>query len=144
MLRPLDQKGPARRERFVAEFAAQTALLAASIALSRFGGTAALWVLPWVGATIARASPRGRPVHRGALCPRARRPCVGQRRRGSPIGDAGGRVRLSVPDDGRGCATPTGGCGLTGLRERLALRGGPVQAADRAEGGWALRVEISG
>lgn len=92
----------------------------------------------------ARASPPRGPVHRGALCPRARRPCVGQRRRGSVIADAGGRVRLSVPDDGRGCATPTGGCGLTGLRERLALRGGPVQAADRAEGGWALRVEISG
>ena len=55
MLRPLDQKGPARRGRFVAEFAAQTALLAAIIALSRFGGTAALWALPWVGATIARA-----------------------------------------------------------------------------------------
>jgi signal transduction histidine kinase len=57
---------------------------------------------------------------------------------------AADRVRLSVVDDGCGCAQPTGGFGLTGLRERLALLGGSVEAANRAEGGFALRVELSG
>ena len=54
------------------------------------------------------------------------------------------RVRLSVDDDGVGCAAPTGGFGLTGLRERLALLGGKVTAANRAGGGFALSVEIFG
>jgi topoisomerase-4 subunit B len=50
---------------------------------------------------------------------------------------------VSVEDDGRGCVEPTGGFGLTGLRERVALLGGTLVAGNGAAGGFALRVELS-
>lgn len=53
-----------------------------------------------------------------------------------------GRVRLEVSDNGRGAAGTAGGYGLTGIRERVELLGGKVDAANRLEGGFALRVEI--
>lgn len=53
------------------------------------------------------------------------------------------RVVVSVEDDGRGCAEPTGGFGLTGLRERVALLGGTLTAGNGEAGGFALRVELS-
>lgn len=53
------------------------------------------------------------------------------------------RVAVSVEDNGRGCAKPTGGFGLTGLRERVALLGGTLAAGNGAAGGFALRVELS-
>ena len=58
---------------------------------------------------------------------------------------AGDRVALGVEDDGRGCGSkvPTGGFGLTGLRERVALLGGTLTAGNGSVGGFALRAEIS-
>ncbi len=56
---------------------------------------------------------------------------------------AANRVAVRVEDDGRGCAEPTGGFGLTGLRERVALLGGTVTAGNGEAGGFALRVELS-
>jgi signal transduction histidine kinase len=52
------------------------------------------------------------------------------------------RVRLEVSDNGRGASGNTGGFGLTGIRERVELLGGRVDAANRLEGGFALRVEV--
>lgn len=54
-------------------------------------------------------------------------------------------VRLEVSDDGRGRpadAPESGGFGLTGLRERIALLGGTVDCGNRPEGGFALRIEL--
>lgn len=52
------------------------------------------------------------------------------------------RVRLEVSDNGRGASGNAGGFGLTGIRERVELLGGRVDAANRLEGGFALRVEV--
>lgn len=54
------------------------------------------------------------------------------------------RVRLELADNGVGASTPpaASGYGLTGLRERIALLGGTVEAANRLEGGFTLRVEV--
>lgn len=54
-----------------------------------------------------------------------------------------GMTRVSVRDDGRGCqSAPAGGCGLPGLRERVAACGGKLSASNRAEGGFVLQVEV--
>lgn len=53
------------------------------------------------------------------------------------------RVHLELSDNGVGRAAATaGGFGLTGIRERVELLGGSVSAANRLEGGFALRVEV--
>jgi len=55
------------------------------------------------------------------------------------------RVQLELADNGIGRAPAPaagGGFGLTGLRERIELLGGTVSAANRLEGGFALRVEV--
>lgn len=54
-------------------------------------------------------------------------------------------VRLEVSDNGCGRpadAPESGGFGLTGLRERIALLGGTVECGNRLEGGFALRIEL--
>jgi signal transduction histidine kinase len=53
------------------------------------------------------------------------------------------RVNVTVADDGSGRATGRGrGHGLVGMRERIALYGGELDAGPRAEGGYELRVSL--
>jgi signal transduction histidine kinase len=52
-------------------------------------------------------------------------------------------VELEVSDDGAGVSgAPGTGHGLVGMRERVALYGGDLQAGQRREGGWALRARL--
>jgi len=55
-----------------------------------------------------------------------------------------GALELSVRNDGRGAVAEgaNGGHGLVGMRERVALFGGELQAGGRAEGGYTLRVVL--
>jgi signal transduction histidine kinase len=53
------------------------------------------------------------------------------------------RLDLEVLDDGSSpSANGTGGFGLVGMRERLAVFGGTLDASPRPEGGFALRASI--
>ncbi|HEX5994048.1 MAG TPA: histidine kinase [Jiangellales bacterium] len=53
------------------------------------------------------------------------------------------RLHLQVVDDGRGAAAAHGdGHGLAGMRERLAVYGGRVDAGPAAGGGWRLAAEL--
>jgi signal transduction histidine kinase len=51
-------------------------------------------------------------------------------------------LELEILDDGPGAAAPvaTGGHGLVGMRERVALYGGTLHAGRRPTGGFAIRV----
>jgi signal transduction histidine kinase len=51
-------------------------------------------------------------------------------------------LELEIIDDGAGAAAPvgSGGHGLVGMRERVALYGGRLDAGRRAGGGFAVRV----
>jgi signal transduction histidine kinase len=51
-------------------------------------------------------------------------------------------LEVAVADEGVGDAAPTGtpGRGLVGMRERVALYGGTLDAGPRPEGGYAVRV----
>jgi signal transduction histidine kinase len=52
-------------------------------------------------------------------------------------------VELEVSDDGAGIPDAVGtGHGLVGMRERVALYGGDLQAGHRRDGGWALRARL--
>lgn len=53
------------------------------------------------------------------------------------------RVVLAVADNGRGAGpAPTSGFGLRGIRERVELLGGRVEAKNRDDGGFALTIEV--
>jgi signal transduction histidine kinase len=54
-------------------------------------------------------------------------------------------LALEVEDDGEAAAAaraPSGGHGLVGMRERVALYGGRLHAGRRAEGGFVVRVQL--
>lgn len=56
----------------------------------------------------------------------------------------GPRVMLTISDDGRGAAAPSDGAGhgLLGMRERVALFGGTLEAGPRPGGGFHVRATI--
>ncbi|WP_133874872.1 sensor histidine kinase [Paractinoplanes brasiliensis] len=53
-------------------------------------------------------------------------------------------LEIDVADDGRGAARTTGGMGLVGMRERVGLLGGTVEAANRNgdSGGFRVRSRL--
>lgn len=57
------------------------------------------------------------------------------------------RLRIEVLDDGPSSAAPaaplSGGHGIHGMRERVALYGGHVDAGPAAAGGWAVRATLT-
>jgi signal transduction histidine kinase len=56
----------------------------------------------------------------------------------------GDHVEIEVCDDGRGAdsASSAGGHGLVGMRERVSIYGGELEAGPRAEGGFRLRARL--
>ncbi len=56
-----------------------------------------------------------------------------------------GELHVTVADDGRGAAAAPsegGGRGLAGMRERVAIFGGELQAGPRPEGGYLVRARL--
>ena len=52
-------------------------------------------------------------------------------------------LELEVADDGGGASDGGGGgYGLAGLRERVTVFGGRLEAGRRADGGWTLRAVL--
>ena len=55
-----------------------------------------------------------------------------------------GDLEVTVSDDGRGAGSGDGGGhGLLGMRERVAVFGGELEAGPRAEGGYRLRAKLT-
>jgi signal transduction histidine kinase len=56
---------------------------------------------------------------------------------------AGGHVEVTVSDDGDGDGGGDGGGhGLVGMRERVSVYGGKLEAGSRPEGGFRLRATL--
>jgi len=54
-------------------------------------------------------------------------------------------LEIEIVDNGRGNgapATPSGGLGLVGMRERAALHGGRLTTGRAADGGFVVRVRL--
>jgi signal transduction histidine kinase len=58
------------------------------------------------------------------------------------LSDAGGRLIVSVADDGPGGAVATGGSGITGLRHRVEALDGTLEVRSPAGGGTTVRAEL--
>jgi signal transduction histidine kinase len=54
----------------------------------------------------------------------------------------GDDLRLEIRDDGSGGANGSGGSGLIGMRERVAMLGGSIDAGAPAEGGYLVSAQI--
>ena len=55
----------------------------------------------------------------------------------------GSELSLEIRDDGGGSSNgDSGGSGLIGMRERVALLGGSVRMGSAAEGGYVVRAQI--
>jgi signal transduction histidine kinase len=51
-------------------------------------------------------------------------------------------LEIDVADNGRGAVRTTGGMGLIGMRERVAVHDGTIEAGSRADGGFRVRVRL--
>jgi signal transduction histidine kinase len=51
-------------------------------------------------------------------------------------------LEIDVADDGRGATGTTGGLGLIGMRERVAVHDGTIEAGPRDGGGFRVRVRL--
>ena len=59
------------------------------------------------------------------------------------VGYEPGELVLEIADDGTGDGNGAGaGHGLAGIRERVSLFGGDVEAGPRTEGGYAVRARL--